>query len=126
MNKADLKIGQTIYMKVYGNSARYLNSINASLEEYISEYKISKIGNKYFSILDSFNTKFEIVTGIQKNGFNGGKKAYLKKQDIYDEKEISDLEKKFSDSFYWTSRKKLSLDQLRRIDKIIEEENKNE
>lgn len=83
MKKEDLKIDQTIYIKKSGNSARYLNQINAPLEDYISEHKITKIGNKYFTI--NHNSQYEIETGNNKLELIGSK-AYLTKQEIYDEK----------------------------------------
>lgn len=98
-----------------------LNDKKAPLEDYISEYKIKKIGNKYFTVDNRWNAEFEIVSGFQKNGFNGGEKAYLSKQYIYDEEEFLDLERKLEANFHWSTCKKLSLDQLRRINKIVEE-----
>lgn len=124
MNKTDLKIGHPIWTKKYGNAARYLNE-KKPFEDYISEYKITKIGNKYFTAkqtIHSWEKQFEILNGFEKDGFNGGEQAYLSKQEIYDEDEHQKLLFKLKKSFDWVSSKKFTLDQLKRINEIVEEE----
>lgn len=124
--KVELKVGQTVYLKPQGNTARRLRTIEDILGKVI-ESKITKIGKKYFYVKSRFDThpdmKIDKETMNEHSNYCSDWKAYLSKQDILDEFEIKSLLQKFSDIFRYGSSKQISLNQLRRIDAIISEDN---
>ena len=108
-----MKIGQKIYFKPINNAARGSRDI--------IETTVSKIGRKYFECEGMWSIKFFIDTlGDNSGQYCSSYKGYLSKQDILDEEEsekiLRILQKEF-DRF--TSN--LNLDQLRRINDIINE-----
>ena len=111
-----MEIGQTIYLKPLGNQVRYSKDIIRA--------KITKIGRKYFSIITDFGTLdnirfFKDTLIHDAGGYPASYKVYFSIQEIERKNEknrlYSNIRKKFSDSY----RCFLSLDQLRDIDKII-------
>lgn len=114
----ELKVGLTVWLKPCRNNTRY--GINE-----LREYKIKKIARKYFEVWknDEENSivKFNIEDYIQATDYTPIWKFYLSKQDILDEQETIQLIIKIRNKFVNYGRVTLSLDQLRRIDTIIDE-----
>ncbi len=126
MNIKDLAVGQVVYTKKINNNARYLRDTKAPIESYIEEVTIEKIGRKFFYITERKGVKFGV--GHHDLLFNisdhcASWQVYINKQDIYDEVErtklLTKIEKVFASRYGHND--KISLDQLRRISSIIEE-----
>ncbi len=105
-------LGQKLYA---GNWSR--NEVSQ-----ITEYIVSKIGKKYFFVEDNERLKFDIETlkHTDKNYSQYNVQLYLTEQEIKDKNEMNVLRNKF----ILASRRKpedFSLDQLRRIIDIIDE-----
>lgn len=119
MERSELSVGQTVYIKPVWNSARNGKDI--------IETKISKIGTKYIET-EKFGDrhKFNISNGIEKSkrcGFGYDYTLHLTKQEIEDEKERQELLRDIYRDWYHLN---LTLDQLRRIKAIVEERDTNE
>lgn len=114
MIKKDLKIGDILYHTPEG------------------DVKITKLGNKYLEIgmLDGSLSYFsrnkyyiETLALVTEYGC-GARTLYLNKQEFLDEKERNELYKKIKNYFaYHTTNENFTLDQLRRINLILEEKN---
>lgn len=111
MEEMKIKSGQTVYVT---------GEFRASKEPV--EAKIEKVGNKYFTLEGYYRDKFFIDTLTQANESNYKKKVYLTLQEIFDKNETEQLESKLYSKFRVYSGFGLSLDQLRRIVSIINEE----
>jgi hypothetical protein len=81
-----MKVGATVFVKKTGDNARHYR--NNNLEIPVDEYRISKIGRKYF-YLDGYlkDVKFCIENHVEVTQFSSGYKAYFSLQAIEDEKE---------------------------------------
>lgn len=120
MERNELYVGQTVYIRPAGNAARSNKNI--------IETKISKIGKKYIET-EHFGdrNKFNISDGKEKDtGYGHGYDyiLYLTRQEIEDEKEEGALLSHFNCCNWY--RFNLTLDQLRRVKAIIEERDNNE
>jgi len=119
MNKKDFKIGQTVYFvaKEMGNAYR-------TYKDQILEGKITKIGNKYFDHDNYRVNKINIET-MQNDagGYCIDWDCYISKEAIENKIKselIIDKIAEFGESWYGGFNN-LSLNQLERILKIIEE-----
>lgn len=127
--KLDIKKGDTVFIKVIEGSNASRN-ITPMTEENINRWlfkgEVLSIGRKYISV--KFETgkeeKFKIDSDYRNKYTYGGfdYKLYVSRQEILDEKEserlYGDIKRDFSD---WNNNNKFTLDQLRRISKIINE-----
>ena len=109
-----MEVGQKVYLK----SHRLRNII-------VKEYFIKTIGRKYITVWDGkadwTEEQFHKDTLRQKTHYAPDLYLYFSMQDINDEEETNDLNRKIGDKFNSINRSGLSLDQLRRINAIIEE-----
>ena len=101
--KTELKIGQILFA------------------EDLSEYEITKIGNKYFECKDKWRSKFEIETLKNHDPIYSQHRfqLYTNKQDILDKKEhhlLIDKIRTFMKPYGYVD---ITLEQLREIAKII-------
>lgn len=87
------------------------------------ETVITKIGRKYFEVDAARDVRFDIETLRDTRDANYKYLLYLTLQEILDEREQAQLQDKIGKAFSWMSIKRHSLDQLRRINQIIEEPN---
>ena len=127
MDLKDFKVGQTVWIRLTGNAIRGKRG-----DELIEEWVIDKIGRKYITASKKTGYPRRIV--FEKRGY-GYEDRFVEKTDycvdyiMYEtEKEIRDEMEKdeiyrdirlFFDSF---NKSKLTLEQLRSIKKIIDEE----
>jgi hypothetical protein len=127
MNIKDLKVGQEVWAKRYGNEAK-----GYSQNELISKHIITKVGHKYFKISNYEYYKCEPdkkynYANIYYKNYGLSINIYLSLNDIEiqekEERERNELNQKFDSIFRYSSL--LTLDQLRRINTIIEEKKGN-
>jgi hypothetical protein len=119
------KIGQILYSLNVGNSARHRT-------QELTEVKVVKVGRKYFTCEDVndgyFKTTYHIENWKQKTQYTANSELYESPQEWENKKESAKLIKYIHNSFEWGvhNKRKLSLDQLRRIVKIMGENNVNQ
>lgn len=113
-----LEVGQSVYLKAVGNNARWRDGLH------ISEDVITKVGRKYFEVGDGRKPlKFHIDDLTQETGgYIADWKLYFSKQDILDEEEFEKLKCDIRMKFDSYGKLNMSLDQLRRIKTIIDEQ----
>lgn len=85
------------------------------------EANVFSVGRKYFTIDDHFKTQFLIENGVEKSENNYKATAYLSLEEILDEREHEKLSGSIRKQLNGWGKLKYSLDQLRRIDKILNE-----
>lgn len=118
--KSKLTKGQTAYVKIMGNASRYIKSDNP--EDYIEEVIVTSVGSKFITVERGYNTiKFD-MEGNQVTQYCRDYRLYVSKQDIIDEIELDKLSSKIRRKFEGYGRCDFTLDQLRRIDAIINED----
>lgn len=121
----DFKVGQTVYVRITGNEAR-----GKDKDKLLQEYVVSKVGRKYVYAKPSNGSQWEVC--FEKNGNGTGLRQkteycvdyilYSSKQEIEDEQERLKLWNKISSVFgYLSVDDSVSLDQLQRINAILEE-----
>jgi len=108
-----LEKGMKLYGKPVNNRARW--------NKEISEFTVSKVGRKYFWLEEMPRTKFEIENLSEVTEYAPDWELYFTKQEILDEQEFNDLVMNIRLKFDRSGRVDLTLDQLRRINAIIEE-----
>lgn len=86
----------------------------------LKEYTVAKIGRQYAHLEGREGYKVDMET-MNVDLWNGMVKMYADRQAVADEKEVGELKQKISSYFAWHSGNKPTLDQLRRINQIIEE-----
>jgi hypothetical protein len=114
-----MKVGQEVYVRKIGNSARHIKS-----EDLITKEIVEKVGNKYFYLKDFCRTKFGREEMCDISEYASNFVVYESLQEIKDENEFiakSDDIKKVFQSY---GKVGLSLDQIRRIYDIIHMEEK--
>lgn len=120
MKKSDFKVGQKVYIEPIRNARRRSTKI--------IETEVTKVGTKYVEVLDPRQVKFNISDGKQKKDIYASTSDYilhLSREEIELKRERSDL-RIYLARYQWYQ-STLSLDQLKRIKAIIEEEsNENE
>ena len=112
------EVGQTLYSLNVGNSAR-------GVEQKLTPVKVTKVGRKYFTCAkedSSFETQYHLEDWSQKTEYSAGSALYTNPEEWEDEKERTSLRDGMSNFFGWSGDcRKLTLAQLREINKIIED-----
>ncbi len=83
------------------------------------EVTVGKVGNKYFEIDGIYRSRFEIETLREYGSGNYKAQCYLTLQEILDERECSKLNSEMRELFSVYGNTKLSLEQLRSINEIV-------
>ena len=111
------KVGDIIYSLNVGNAAR-------NREQKLTPVTVSKVGRKYFYIKVGWRMmKYCLDSWSESCDYSVTTKLYKTEQQWLDESEIGKTCKFIYESFEWSKNKSnLSLDALREIRRIIEEE----
>lgn len=128
MNKDDFKKDMRVYLLIVkgSNAHRYLK--DKPFEDRILPATVLSVGNKYITVRpDKWSVGGEVRFRIQERFLQAGGidyELFLTVQDIYDSEESESVYSSVRNSFSsWKNNKKYSLDQLKKIKAIIEEEN---
>ena len=106
MNK--LEVGQKLYLVTSGRFDRY------------KEVTVSKVGKMYFYIEEDKYAKFYIDTLWEDNGkYSSKERCYLSIQEIKDAMYEKAILRKLKDFFLGYGTPNVSVDKLRKIDKIL-------
>lgn len=128
MNIKDFKVGQTVFVELRGNASR-----GKTTEECIEEWKITSVGRKYIKagrpsercgILNetTFERKDEYGNFVEKTDCCVDYMLYATRKEIEDKQEKSRLFKEISTVFReYGINNKLTLEQLRKIKRILDE-----
>jgi len=100
--ESKIKVGQTLY------------------DSFITNYIVSKVGNKYFECLN-FRGRFSIDTLLEKSEYKRTQ-LYVEIQPLLDSKERAEIESTVRTIFKTYGKINLTLEQLRRINEIINEQ----
>ena len=88
------------------------------------EAEVIKVGRKYFTValFGTYRHEYQFcIEGLKQNtNYSADYYVYLDKQELLDKQETDQLTGKMRGIFSFTSNHKLTLEQLRRIDAIIE------
>lgn len=112
-----MQVGDRVYLKPVNNQARYIKN---DILNHIKEAEVEKIGKKYF-YLKGYSMKFGVTEMIDISNYCANYQVYTSLQEIKDEEEFDNLVSKIKSKFTTYGTIKLTLDQLRRIQAIIEE-----
>ena len=110
--KDKLKVGMNVWIETTGNLARYGSEI--------FETEVVKIGNKYFYLDFDKEKKFNFKTGQEKSEYCKNYQVYFTKQEILDEREYYRINQRLRRIFDIWSQHKLTLQQLKNIEKIVD------
>ena len=83
------------------------------------EATVSKVGRKYFELMECSREKYDLETLRQVTETNYENKVYLKLQDVLDEKEHQKLSDEIKRAFNGYGEIQYSLEQLRKIAEIL-------
>ena len=108
-----IQVGQKVYLKPIGNKVR--------ISQNIRESEIEKIGKKYFYLKGFNREKFSMEDMMNVSNYVSDWKVYLSIQEIEYEKEYNQLFENIRKTFDHWSGVNFTLDQLRRIKEIIDE-----
>jgi len=119
-----MKVNQLVILKPVGDNARYIKD---DIMNHLEEWEIIKVGRKYVTVrLPNSNTgeiKFDMEDHRQVVNCGGCYwELYLSVQEILDEAESERISYKLRNVFSGYGKSYLSLDKLRRIQDIIDEE----
>lgn len=128
-SKLDIKIGDIVFIKVENgsNAARKITPMTVeNIDRWLFEREVSAIGRKYITVKWSPWTeeKFNIEDDYRQKYTSGGAdyKLYTSKQEVLDEMESEEIYLKLKSEFSnHMNKRPLTLDQLRRISKIVNE-----
>jgi len=121
MDKRNVTIGQTVYLAPSDNKIR-------RGAPQIVEGTIITVGKKYYTIKTKYDLHREYKFGMedlkQQTDYSPDYYLYFDKQELLDDKEAAALRKKFNRFFEWSGNRqtRLTLEQLRRINEIITED----
>ena len=114
MTKSNLIVGQTVWVKLTGNVARYRDK-----NDLIAEAVVEKVGTKYF-YLDRFcSRKFDITEMREATNYAPAYQVYLSPQEIKDEEEFEeklDVVRKF---FRQYGKVNIALEELRQVYAVV-------
>jgi hypothetical protein len=111
-------VGQKMFKLNIGNNVR-------RVPQCLTEVIVSKVGRKYFSVIEDgrpfTEIQFSIEDRIEKTEYSAGWCIYESAKEYEDEKESSSICREIKESFeYGNNRKKLSLHALRKIKEILD------
>ena len=113
MKKLDIKVGTKVWVEPSSN-----HRTEEEREPY--ETTVTKVGHKYFEIESIFRTKFNLSNGKQGNWSNYASTVYVDKQVLIDKIEQENLAKEIKSLFNGFGKLTYSLDTLRKIKTIID------
>lgn len=115
IGKEKYKIGMIVYGEPYGNYARRSKEI--------VEFKVIKVSNKYAELqrTEWNSTEKCNMTTSRIGDLNQGYIIYGSLKDLEDKAKSENLKFKIRKYFDWSNTQKLTLEQLERINSIIEE-----
>ena len=88
-----VEVGTKLIVRKVGNAARYLQRQGASIDDYLSEATVSKVGRKFFYLEGYDCDKFEIGTMHQVSEYASTYVLYESRQEVYDEIEAMKISK---------------------------------
>ncbi len=100
--------------KVWVNPSSLLRSKKEPFEA-----TVSKVGRKYFELIECPREKYDLKTLRQVTEMNYENQVYFKLQDILDEKEHQKLSNEIKRAFNGYGKLQYSLEQLRKIAEIV-------
>lgn len=120
MTIKDFTVGQTAY--VYDDKDRRNNPVCG-----YREVVVAKIGRAYVTLGDAWGSKYGVGYGggnylVEKVDAGSPRYLFRTKQDLDDFIEAKELMRDLRVVFDWNNIQKLSLDQLRAVKKILDEE----
>jgi len=104
-----IQVGQTVYLEPTGNACRYSKEI--------IETKVTKVGSKYFEV-ENKRSKFDIGKMCEVSNYCSDWAVYFSRQEIEDKNEKESINRAMRELFGPYGHNKLSLEQLRQIQKI--------
>lgn len=127
--KLDLKVGQEVAVKIENtsNASRYVDMGIDNIDKWCFDGIVTKVGKKYITVkFDGWEKQFVVEDDYREKWTAGGAdyKLYLNKQEVIDEYESNWLYSKIQDNLSGYIKPNLSLNQLKRIWDIIQENNK--
>lgn len=114
-----LQPGQKVYVKKIGNAAR-----NRKPEDLVTEEIVEKVGKKYFYLKDYYREKFSIEEMRDISEYSSNCAVYESKKEIEEEDEYFTKVGAIRAVFMRYGSYPLSLEAVRRIYSIIEEDMK--
>lgn len=113
------ELGQKLFSLNVGNASRGRKQI-------LTPVIVTKVGNKYFTCERANGewknpTEYLINGWSEKTDYSANSRLYESEQEWLDEKEYNCLNKLIRESFVSYAKNDFTIDQLRRIVKIIEE-----
>ena len=121
MDKRNVTIGQAVYLTPSNSKIR-------RGAPPIVEGTIITVGRKYYTVKTTYDIhhkyKFDVNDLKQQTNYSPDYYLYFDKQELLDDKEAAALRKKFNRFFEWSGNRqtRLTLEQLRRINEIITED----
>jgi hypothetical protein len=112
-----MKVGQVVYVKRVGNAARRRDE-----KDLVTEETIEKVGNKYFYLKGYYRYKFSIEEKRDISEYSSNFIVYESMKEIEEETEYFTKVENIRKIFERYGRCSLSLDQIRRINNIIQED----
>lgn len=115
----EYKVGQKVYLKAVGNAARYHKKL------YYEEHQVEKVGRKYVTVNGIQFDKERNYVEVSNYSASWG--LYDSKQAIIDEEESKELYrdiKRELDKYGYFGKPNQTLNQLRRIKAILDENNR--
>lgn len=108
------RVGQILYSLNVGNAARFG-------EQKLRPVEVTKVGRKYFTCGSGiWGTQYYIDGWAQKTEYSANTRLYATEAEWEKEKEKNNLSGKMREFFNRDGERKLSLEQLRAIDEVIE------
>lgn len=106
-------VGETLYSLNVGNAAR-------DSEQVLTPVKVKSVGRRYFTVIGKYGweKKYYLDTWGEVSDYRADSCLYETEKEWKDEKEATDLHRKIKEHFVY--KKRLSLEQLRAINKIME------
>jgi hypothetical protein len=106
-------VGETLFSLNVGNSARDCNQV-------LTPVTVKSVGRKYFTVIGKYGweIKYHLDTWGEVSDYRADSRLYETEKEWKDEKEATDLHRKIKEHFVY--KKRLSLEQLRAINKIME------
>lgn len=113
------EVGQTLYSLNIGNAAR-------NREQILTPVTVVKVGRKYFTCSKEgsrLETQYRIDGWIENTEYTANSCLYESVQEWEDEKEHNSIYQKIKNKYFSTfGSKKISLDSLRKINEILEDD----